>query len=62
MRRWRGSGSTLAARRLEGAVEDRQVLVLQVRGALDRVVLVDVLDDVLRLARSYQSQARGASC
>ena len=41
----------LPARRLEGAVEDRQVLVLQVRRALDGVVLVDVLDDVLHLAR-----------
>ena len=38
-----------AVGRLEGAVEDRQVLVEQVRRAFDRVVLVDVLDDLLDL-------------
>ena len=40
-----------ASRRLEGAVEDRQVLVLQVRRALDRVLLVDVLDDRPAISR-----------
>ena len=34
-----------ALRRLERAVEDRQVAVLQVLGLLDRVVRIDVLDD-----------------
>jgi hypothetical protein len=41
----------LAARRLERAVEHRQVRLLQVRRALDRLVLVDVLDDLLDLLR-----------
>ena len=41
----------LAARRLEGAVEHRQVAVQQVRRALDRLLLVDVLDDVVDLRR-----------
>ena len=38
-----------AVGRLEGAVEDRQVLDLEVRGALDRLALVDVLEDLLDL-------------
>ena len=48
----------LALDRLEGAVEHRQVLVLEVRRALDRLVLVDVLDDLgdlgLRVAEPLQ--------
>src|SRR5262249_17867322 len=36
--------------RLEGAIEDLEMLVLQVRRALDGVALVDVLDDVPGLA------------
>ena len=40
-----------ALRRLERAVEDRQVAVLQVLGLLDRVVRVDVLDDASDLLR-----------
>ena len=48
-----------AARRLERAVEHRQVLVLEVRRAFDRLVLVDVLDDVLdllaRCSRAWSS-------
>ena len=39
----------IAVGRLEGAVEDRQVLVLEVRRALDRLVLVDEGDDLLGL-------------
>ena len=38
-----------AVARLEGTVEHRQVLGLQVRRAFDRVVLVDVGDDRLDL-------------
>ena len=38
-----------AARRLEGAVEHRQMRVLDVRRPLDGLVLVDVLDDLLDL-------------
>ena len=40
-----------AARRLERAVEHRQVRVLDVRRPLDGLVLVDVLDDLLDLLR-----------
>ena len=39
----------LAARRLEGAVEHRQVAIQQVRRAFDGLLLVDVLDDVVDL-------------
>ena len=42
----------LAVGRLEGAVEDRQVLWLEVRRALDRLALVDVGDDLLDLLRA----------
>ena len=38
-----------AVGRLEGAVEDVQVLGLEVRRALDRLVLVDEGDDLLGL-------------
>ena len=41
----------LAVDRLEGAVEDRQVLRLEARRALDRLALVDVCDDLLDLLR-----------
>ena len=37
----------LAIRGCEGAIEDREVLFLEPRGALDAVVLVDVSDDLL---------------
>src|SRR5881628_2096626 len=40
-----------AARRLEGAVEDRQVLGPERGRPLDGLLLVDVLDDLLDLAR-----------
>ncbi len=49
----------LAVARLEGAVEDGQVLVLQVRRALDRVLLVDVLDDRLDLVVGCSPAAAG---
>ena len=39
----------LAVDRLEGAVEDREVLRLEARRALDRLAIVDVLDDLLDL-------------
>ena len=42
----------LAVDRLERAVEDRQVLRLEARRAFDRLVLVDVGDDLLDLVRA----------
>ncbi len=52
-----------AARRLEGAVEDRQVLVLDVRRAFDGAGGVDVADDgvglVLRVAELEQRGGHG---
>jgi len=53
-----------AVRRLEGTIEDRQVLVGEGRGPFDRVVLVDVLDNRLDLrvvvAELRQGQRHGA--
>ena len=46
MRTWACQANAAdAVGRLERTIEDRQVLVLQVGRAFDRVVLVDVLDD-----------------
>ena len=60
MRTWpSGAIERSAARRLERAVEDRQVLGAQVGRALDGLLLVDVLDDVLR-PRASRSRAAGA--
>jgi len=39
MRSGRDSGSSAPALRLEGAVEDRKIIVAQVRSAFDRVLL-----------------------
>ena len=49
----------LAVDRLERAVEDRQVLGLEVRGALDRLVLVHVGDDLLHLVGAVAELAQG---
>ena len=48
-----------AAARLEGAVEHRQVPVLQVRGPLDGVVLLQVLQDLLALLRVVTQALQG---
>ena len=47
-----------AVGRLEGAVEDVEVGVEQVRGALDRLVLVDPGDDLLGLAGGVAERAQ----
>ena len=49
-----------AARRLERAVEHRQVLVLEVRRPFDGLVLVDVLDDLLDLLRACSRASSSA--
>ena len=49
----------LAVDRLERAVEDRQVLGLELRGALDGLALVDVGEDVLDLLRAVAELAQG---
>ena len=49
----------LAVGRLERAVEDRQVLGLEVRGALDRLVLVDVVEDLGDLLGAVAELAQG---
>ena len=49
-----------AVGRLEGAVEDVEMLVLEVRGALDRLVLVDPGDDLLRLGTAVAELAQRA--
>ena len=48
-----------AARRLEGAVEHRQVLRPEVGGTLDRLVLVDVVEDLADLLRAIAELAEG---
>ncbi len=50
----------LAVRGREGAVEDLDVLVLEVRRALDCFLLVEVLDDVLDLGRVVAHAAQHA--
>ena len=56
--------AALAALRLEGAVEDGQVLRAQARRALDRALLVDVASDLLGLrfavAEAAQREGNGA--
>ena len=47
------------ARRLEGAVEDREILGLELRRSLDRLHLVDVFDDVLNLLRVIAEALEG---
>ena len=49
----------LAVGRLERAVEDRQVLGLEVRGALDRLVVVDVVEDLRHLLGAVAELAEG---
>src|SRR6185369_10376074 len=49
-----------AARRLEGAIEDREIVRPERRGVLDGLLLVDVLDDLLDLLRVVAESLQGA--